>query len=231
MTLHLSNLDTQFDGKVLFHPSVLKSEAPRSLYSLGGKRLLDLLLVIFTAPVSVPLILLLAFLVALDGGRPFYTQMRVGWGGSSFRMWKLRTMVPDADAKLAAYLAANPKARREWDATQKLKNDPRITWLGRFLRKTSLDELPQLFNVFNGTMSLVGPRPMMPEQRRLYDNGFAYYRLRPGVTGLWQISDRNECRFVDRVRYDNDYERVLSLQTDFRILLATVRVVLRGTGY
>jgi lipopolysaccharide/colanic/teichoic acid biosynthesis glycosyltransferase len=200
-------------------------------YARRGKRLLDLVLVILAAPVAVPLILVLAALVALEGGRPFYSQMRVGRGGAAFRMWKLRTMVQEADALLAGHLARDPEARREWDATQKLKRDPRITRMGRILRKTSLDELPQLWNVLNGTMSLVGPRPMMLSQRALYASGFAYFRLRPGITGAWQVSDRNDSDFVDRVRHDDAYERGLSLAADLRILAATVRVVLRGTGY
>lgn len=235
MTLYVSDLTPDLapglDSKDLLHPSALLPQAPRGLYTAGGKRLLDLALVMLTAAFSVPLIAFLALLVALEGGRPFYSQLRVGLHGKTFRMWKLRSMVPDADARLEAHLAANPEARAEWNATQKLKNDPRITRLGRLLRKTSFDELPQLFNVLNGTMSLVGPRPMMLDQRALYTNGQAYYRLRPGITGLWQVSDRNDCDFVDRVRYDNDYERHLSLLTDARILAATVRVVLRATGH
>ncbi|MCE8469544.1 sugar transferase, partial [Rhodovulum sulfidophilum] len=129
------------------------------------KRVVDLTLVLLSAPFSVPLIALLALLVALDGHNPFYTQLRVGRNGRYFRIWKLRSMVPDADRILEAYLASNPAARREWNATQKLRHDPRITRIGRVLRKLSLDELPQLFNVANGTMSLVGPRPMMVKQQ------------------------------------------------------------------
>ncbi|MEM6421078.1 MAG: sugar transferase, partial [Pseudomonadota bacterium] len=161
---------------------------------------------------------------------PFYRQARLGRHGRVFRIWKLRTMVVDADARLEAYLARNPAARAEWDATQKLKHDPRITIVGRFLRKTSLDELPQLINVLTGQMSLVGPRPMMVNQRHLYD-GDSYYHLRPGLTGLWQVSGRNDCRFVDRVRYDNTYAARISFLTDLGVMLRTVGVVLRGTGY
>ncbi|TCM78981.1 sugar transferase [Rhodovulum steppense] len=192
--------------------------------------MLDLVLVILTAPFSVPLILFMALLVTTDGHRPFYTQLRVGRNGKAFRLWKLRTMVPDADRILEDYLARNPVARLEWTATQKLKRDPRITPVGRFLRKTSLDELPQLINVLNGTMSLVGPRPMMVAQKPFYP-GTAYYDLRPGITGLWQISDRNECDFVGRAPYDEQYHRVLSFWTDLVVLFRTVAVVLRGTGY
>ena len=122
------------------------------------------------------------------------------------------------------------EARREWDQTQKLKYDPRVTALGRFLRKSSLDELPQLWNVFTGDMSLVGPRPMMPNQRDIYP-GTAYYDLRPGLTGLWQISDRNNCTFAKRAEFDTEYERCVSLRTDVTILFKTVGAVARGTGY
>jgi exopolysaccharide production protein ExoY len=139
-------------------------------------------------------------------------------------------MVDDAEAKLEDHLAADSSARHEWDTTQKLKADPRITSFGRFLRRSSLDELPQLWNVLKGDMSLVGPRPMMPEQAPLY-SGEAYYTLRPGITGLWQVSERNATAFADRAHYDARYEQDLSLVNDLRILMATVRVVLRGTGY
>lgn len=186
-------------------------------------------MIILAAPLVLPVLGLLALLAMLDGGTPFYTQLRVGRGGKAFRMWKIRTMVPDADAQLKTYLAANPAARAEWNATQKLRNDPRITPIGRILRKTSMDELPQLFNVLTGSMSLVGPRPMMVDQEPLY-HGQAYFQLSPGITGLWQISDRNDCDFVDRVHYDETYGRTVSLITDLRILFKTVAVVLRGTG-
>ena len=165
----------------------------------------------------------------LDGHNPFYSQMRVGKNGRSFRMWKLRTMVPNADEMLESYLAEHPAARLEWNATQKLKRDPRVTWLGFLLRKTSLDELPQLWNVLNGTMSLVGPRPIMVNQRDAY-TGHAYFNLRPGLTGAWQVSDRNNCDFIDRVRYDDLYDNDLSFRRDFGIMLETLRVVARGTG-
>lgn len=136
----------------------------------------------------------------------------------------------DADARLAAHLAADPAMRAEWAESQKLKNDPRITAVGRFLRKTSLDELPQLWNVFKGDMSLVGPRPMMPQQRPLYP-GRAYYRMRPGLTGPWQVSDRNAGSFAGRAEYDTEYHRSMSFLRDFTILVLTFWVVLRGTGY
>jgi exopolysaccharide production protein ExoY len=200
------------------------------LYRTYLKRALDVAAVVAALPILVPLILLLAWLVRRDGGPAFYVQDRVGMNGRIFRLWKLRTMVPDAEARLAEHLARNSAARAEWLETQKLKNDPRVTRLGRILRKTSVDELPQLWNVLRGEMSLVGPRPMMPAQQALYP-GRAYYQLRPGLTGFWQISDRNETAFAGRAEYDSDYAARLSLLTDLGVLLRTVRIVLRGTGY
>ena len=200
------------------------------LYRNVGKRLLDVLLVMLGAPVVVVMVALLALVNALDGGRPFYTQQRIGRNGRVYTMWKLRSMVADADARLEAHLAADPAARAEWDSTQKLKADPRITAFGRFLRKSSLDELPQLWNVLKGDMSLVGPRPRMTCQRDLYP-GTDYYDLRPGITGPWQVSSRNDTTFADRARFDAAYNREISFVTDIRLLLATVRVVLRATGH
>ena len=139
-------------------------------------------------------------------------------------------MVPRADTLLEYHLRKNPEARREWDETQKLKRDPRITRIGCFLRKSSLDELPQLWNVLMGDMSLVGPRPMMVDQEALYP-GTAYFELRPGITGLWQISDRNASSFAERAKFDDRYLNSCSLSQDISILLQTTGVVLRGTGY
>lgn len=199
-------------------------------YRSAGKRALDVLLTLLAAPVLVSVVLLLALLVMTDGGRPFYRQLRVGRNGRVFSMWKLRSMIPNADAALAAHLAADPAARAEWDRTQKLKRDPRITRIGRLIRASSLDELPQFLNVLRGDMSLVGPRPMMPDQVDLYP-GRAYFALRPGITGPWQVSARNATSFADRARFDDTYHRTLSLGTDLRLLVATVGVVVKGTGY
>ena len=200
-----------------------------SMYRSGFKRVFDVTLVLLASLPVLLVVLTLALLVALDGGRPFYKQVRVGRNGRLYGMWKLRSMNPGADAVLARYLDDNPDARTEWDAAQKLRNDPRITRLGHLLRKSSLDELPQLWNVLTGDMSLVGPRPMMPEQRAIYP-GVAYYRLRPGITGPWQVSDRNESTFAARAQFDARYEQSLSLKTDVALLLSTVRVVVSGTG-
>ena len=199
------------------------------LYRRAFKRGFDILFVLATAPVVLPVVLLVALAVAFDGHNPFYAQRRVGLGGRVFRMWKIRTMVPDADATLERHLAADPALRAEWQHHQKLRNDPRITPLGRVLRKTSLDELPQFLNVLTGEMSVVGPRPMMLNQAALYP-GASYYALRPGVTGPWQVSDRNASSFAERARFDDSYHAALSLGGDLSLLARTVAVMLRGTG-
>ena len=219
--------------------SPLNSEEPqlvqvtpsgRGPYRRLFKRLLDVTAILMAVPVVVPVVAVAAVLVARDGGSPFYTQMRVGLGGRRFKMWKLRSMVCDADARMEAFLESDPAARQEWDSTQKLKADPRITRFGKFLRKSSLDELPQLWNVLIGDMSLVGPRPMMVNQQGLYP-GTAYYALRPGITGYWQTAGRNRTTFEARAEYDDAYEAELSLVTDVKVLAATVGVVVHGTGY
>ena len=229
MTLQLNELSDDFEMSSA--PVGLVNIAARSgLYRNYVKRLFDVAAVLSASLVVGPLILLLALLVASDGSNPFYWNERVGRRGRNFRMLKLRTMVPDADKMLEDYLSRNAEARLEWNSTQKLKTDPRITRIGRFLRKTSLDELPQLLNVLTGDMSLVGPRPMMPSQRPLY-HGLAYYSLRPGITGIWQVSDRNESAFSKRAEYDSEYDEKLTFGMDIWLLWSTVRVVLKGTGY
>lgn len=226
---HYSEIDGGLNGATY---AERMDRAPRrtGLYRGYFKRAFDILAVLLAAPFVLPVVLLMGLLVMRDGGSMFYTQARIGRGGKVFRIWKLRSMVVNADKKLEEYLASDPVARAEWNEHQKLKNDPRITAAGRLIRKTSLDELPQLWNVLRGDMSLVGPRPMMPDQKALYP-GRAYYRLRPGLTGFWQISDRNETSFAGRAAYDTQYARRLSLPTDVMVLCATVWVVVRGTGY
>lgn len=200
-------------------------------YRDGAKRVLDIAGVLALAPLAVPLIGVLWGLARCDGGPGLFAHGRVGQDGKEFRCWKIRTMVPDARTRLRAHLATDPDAMREWQQNFKLSNDPRVTRLGRFLRATSLDELPQLWNVWRGEMSLVGPRPV-PRDELLAYAGFerAYYLLRPGITGLWQVSGRNATTYEDRVRLDADYARRASILLDLGILWRTVGVVLRRTG-
>ncbi len=198
-------------------------------YASGLKRVLDFVVVVAALPFLVPFFAIIGALIAMDGHSPFFRQERVGLSGKRFSMWKFRTMVPNAEAILERYLAENPEARAEWETNQKLTNDHRITRVGRILRRTSADELPQLINVLLGEMSLVGPRPMMPCQQALYP-GHAYYRLRPGLTGSWQVSERHKSTFADRAIYDDSYEADLTFATDVSILAKTVGVVFRCTG-
>ncbi|WP_240722229.1 sugar transferase [Poseidonocella sp. HB161398] len=200
-----------------------------SLYRRSVKRVCDIAFVLCILPVIVPLILVFAAIVALDGSNPFFMQRRVGRDGRIFRLIKLRSMIPDAESRLLGYLAANPEAKREWDEMQKLSRDPRITPAGRFIRRFSIDELPQFFNVLAGHMSVVGPRPMLPSQRELYP-GRAYYALRPGITGFWQVSKRNDASFAERAHFDADYFHAMSLRTDLLVMFRTVGAVLRATG-
>ncbi|MCE8521790.1 sugar transferase [Ruegeria pomeroyi] len=200
------------------------------IYAAVGKRFLDVAFIVLSLPVSLLIIAFCALALRLEGGDAFYRQPRLGRDGKLFYILKLRTMVMDADAQLEKMLAEDPVMRAEWDATQKLKDDPRITPVGNFLRRTSLDELPQLWNVLTGDMSLVGPRPMMPDQLPLYGPAESYFALRPGITGLWQVSERNNSRFDYRSKVDADYARTVSLIGDLSLLLRTTSVVVRRTG-
>lgn len=200
-------------------------------YMARGKRALDIAIVLATLPMTLGIIAVAALLLWFDGGRPFYRQQRLGKGGREFSIWKLRTMVRDADVRLADYLARDPALRQEWETTQKLKKDPRITRVGAMLRATSIDELPQLWNVLKGDMSLVGPRPMMPEQLPLYGDATSYFALKPGITGIWQVSARNEHLFSYRAHFDTLYYATASLWGDLLLMVKTVGVVVRRTGY
>jgi lipopolysaccharide/colanic/teichoic acid biosynthesis glycosyltransferase len=193
------------------------------------KRPADLLAIIVALPIVVPFMAIIALLISLDGYSPFFRQERVGKDGRRFVMWKFRTMVPDAEEILQRHLDNDTHAQLEWKTKQKLSSDPRVTPMGKVLRRTSLDELPQLLNVFKGDMSLIGPRPMMPCQQALYP-GHAYYHLRPGMTGSWQVSERHTSDFAERAMYDDAYDAQLSMATDADILVKTISVVFRGTG-
>jgi exopolysaccharide production protein ExoY len=227
VTIHLGRSEFLLPARTALQEPLVPTQ--RSFYAVHGKRALDLVLVIASAPIWVLLVGLLAILVALSGGQPFYSQSRVGRNGHVFKLWKLRSMVPESEAILRYHLDADSTMRAEWDRTQKIANDPRVTRLGAILRRTSLDELPQLWNVVKGDMSLVGPRPMLPEQCHLYP-GKSYYSLRPGITGLWQISGRGRSAFAARSKYDHNYVRAISLSRDLKILAATIAVVFHCTG-
>lgn len=216
-------------GRIAADP--LRLPRPRPVYETWGKRGLDVVLASLALILSLPVLLALMAALWIEGGKPLFVQRRLGRDGRVFRMFKLRTMVLDAESRLATCLAADPLLRAEWDRTQKLKADPRITPLGRLLRKTSLDELPQLINVIRGDMSLVGPRPMLPEQLPLYRNPASYLRLRPGLTGLWQVTARNEESFDLRAAIDRRYARKVTLTRDLGIMAVTFGALWRATGY
>lgn len=207
--------------------TVAKATAP-PLAGLAVKRAIDIVGALTFFIVFGPLYVLVALCVCIGGGRPVhFCQMRLGRQGRSFRFYKFRSMVLDADRVLERHLAADPAARAEWDAYQKLENDPRILPVGRFLRQLSLDELPQFWNVLIGDMSLVGPRPCMERQRTLYGAAWEHYAtMRPGLTGLWQVSRRNQLTFAQRAELDIHYVEHWSLWLDCKILARTVRAVL-----
>lgn len=226
----MTNFSTNIDQLGLTKNGALSAEAIS--YEGLGKRLFDLVAVLLAMPVLLPLIGILAALVRLDGGPAFFAQERIGRGGRRFRCYKLRTMHVDAEEQLARLCAENPEIAEEWEVHQKLQHDPRVTWIGRILRRTSLDELPQFFNVLLGSMSLVGPRPFTVEQEGIYRNamGMAYFRMRPGITGPWQVMGRSTTTFVARVRFDERYYVGMSLMNDLWLCMKTFGVVLRRTG-
>jgi len=169
--------------------------------------------------------------IGLSGGAPIFGHARIGRYGRTFACFKFRTMVADAEGVLRRLLESDASARAEWERSYKLKDDPRITPIGAFLRRTSLDELPQLWNVLKGDMSLVGPRPIIEAELERYGDQVDYYlETRPGITGLWQISGRNDTGYEDRVALDSWYVRNWSLWYDLVILVKTVRVVLGREG-
>lgn len=197
-----------------------------------AKRYFDIAGAIFLFVVCLPAISLIAIVLSLCGGPVLFRHERVGRNGRSFGCLKFRTMVTDADSRLDALLREDPRARAEWEATRKLRDDPRTTWVGRFLRAFSLDELPQLFNVVAGDMSLVGPRPVTrTELSRYYGKAACFYvAVRPGITGPWQVSGRSDAGYDCRVALDIEYVRCPSLRTDLRILASTLRAVLHRRG-
>jgi lipopolysaccharide/colanic/teichoic acid biosynthesis glycosyltransferase len=204
----------------------------RAGWQPAAKRALDLLGAGLLLLLTLPAFLVIAALVRMDGGRVFYAHQRVGAGGRPFGCLKFRSMVMDADRRLAALLERDAAARAEWEATRKLKNDPRVTGIGRFLRATSLDELPQLINVLRGEMSLVGPRPVQPAELATFYGAAAqhYMMVRPGITGPWQVSGRNDTSYAQRVALDVGYVTHGTLLTDMKILLRTPIAVLARRG-
>jgi len=196
------------------------------------KRTLDIVLVILASPVLVPLFLAVAAAVRFSSPGPvLFSHRRIRKHGEFFSMWKFRTMCVDSAQVLEDYLEANPDARKEWRENHKLKRDPRVTRVGAFLRRMSLDELPQFWNVLAGTMSLVGPRPIVAAEVEKYGDNFdEYCKVKPGLTGLWQVSGRNEVSYEERVRLDCKYVHSWSLLADAKIMSRTLSSVVNQDG-
>ena len=196
------------------------------------KRVIDVTLVTLGSILVAPLCALIALWIRVDSFGPvLYSQWRIGRRGHKFRAWKFRSMVPNADQILKQHLSSDPALQAEWARDQKLRNDPRVTRSGRFLRRSSLDELPQLWNVLMGDMSLVGPRPIVEKEAERYGDAFeTYKRVKGGITGLWQVSGRNDVSYAERVNLDQFYVRNWSVWLDFCILFRTIAVVLFNKG-
>jgi Undecaprenyl-phosphate galactose phosphotransferase WbaP len=214
---------------------VLALEVRRNLlvrHSQWAKQGIDFLAGLVLSLITLPWMLLIWLALALEGqGSIIYGHERVGKGGRAFTAWKFRTMVRDADQVLERALAESPGLRREWNESQKLRVDPRLTKVGKFLRRLSLDELPQLLNILRLEMSLVGPRPIVREEIHKYGQAFELYKqVRPGLTGLWQVSGRSDLSYDERVRLDAYYVRNWSVWLDLVIILRTFLAVLTGLG-
>ncbi|QKV20541.1 sugar transferase [Oricola thermophila] len=193
------------------------------------KRVLDIVIATVALLSALPLMLVVGLVLKLSGGPVFFVHERVGFRGRTFGCLKFRSMVQNPDRALQDYLAANPEARTEWEETRKLRKDPRITFFGHVLRRSSIDELPQLINILRGDMSCVGPRPVTREELDLYgDKAPLYLQTRPGLTGLWQTSGRNRLSYDQRVALDSTYVREWSLLLDFIILFRTIHAVIRA---
>jgi exopolysaccharide production protein ExoY len=210
---------------------VLGDDASPSPRPVGGavKRALDILVAATTLVLLSPLLLVVALLIYATMGRPvLFPQTRLGYDGRTFSCLKFRTMVKDAEAALRSYLDSDPEAAREWLVRQKLKHDPRVTVVGRMLRRSSIDELPQLISVLLGRMSCVGPRPIVEAEIARYGRSWAdYKKTRPGLTGMWQVSGRNRLSYRRRVALDRCYVRRWSIWLDLWILIKTIPAVLR----
>jgi len=204
----------------------------RLFWNLGIKRFMDLGVVIFGGIIILPFLLLLSFLIKITSPGPvLYKHKRLGKDGKYFYAYKFRSMVVDADKKLQEMLKLNSEIKAEWEKNRKIHNDPRITALGRFLRRTSLDEFPQLINILKGEMSLVGPRPIVDAEVEKYGEDYSrIFSIKPGLTGLWQVSGRSDTNYLDRVAYDTYYLQSWSVWLDLWIIFKTFGVVIMGRG-
>lgn len=223
------------DLRILFSEKILMLNLRNNLsrwYNRLIKRLFDLFFTITGGILISPILLILAIIVAIDNrGRVIFAHRRVGRNGREFSCYKFQTMIPNAQEVLKEYLEKNPEARQEWEESFKLTNDPRVTKLGNFLRRTSLDELPQLWNVICGDMSLVGPRPIVKAEIPRYQKNIReYFMVLPGITGMWQVSGRSDTTYEERVAMDTWYVRNWSVWIDLMYLFKTVKAVLQSRG-
>jgi Undecaprenyl-phosphate galactose phosphotransferase WbaP len=217
-----------FDGVLGF----ATSHRLKMFWNLAIKRLMDIFIVGLGGLVILPFLLVIAGLVKLSSRGPvFYGHRRLGLDGKPFNALKFRSMVADADKKLESLLASDPKLKQEWETSQKLKDDPRVTKVGRLLRRTSFDEFPQLLNILKGEMSLVGPRPVTESEIEKYGENYGrVFSVKPGLTGLWQVSGRSDTDYTERVSYDTYYLQSWSVWLDLWILYRTPGAILKGRG-
>lgn len=228
-----SELDSLGDLRARRHGGTsFRRTNAKSMPSNTTKRCIDSVLAGGALVVLAPMIVMVVAILLVTQGRPiFHSHRRVGRNGVLFPCLKFRTMVKNGDEVLARHLDANPSLRAEWNATRKLKDDPRVTQFGKLLRKNSVDEIPQLLNVIRGEMSLVGPRPIVTGEAELYGAHFAdYIRVRPGLTGLWQVSGRSDTNYDTRVALDVRYVAEQSLWGDIVIMAKTIPAVLSSRG-
>ncbi len=237
MTKYLRKIPTLESGTSVFNVKESRVSAAENmstpfLSTRIYKRALDVVAAGSAIVLLSPVLAWVAIMVKIcDGGPVLFRHRRIGFGGQTFECLKFRTMKIDAELHLQEWLLKNPVAAEEWNATQKLKYDPRLTPIGKSLRRSSLDELPQLFNIFRGEMSLVGPRPVVAEEVPRYGRDIAhYYSVRPGLTGAWQVSGRNDVSYAERVRLDTEYCTTWSFTKDLAIMLKTVPVLFSGRG-
>ncbi|MFS4583423.1 sugar transferase [Phaeobacter sp. C3_T13_0] len=201
------------------------------IYATIGKRLLDLILALALLPTLIPVIATLWLVSRRDGGPGFFGHTRIGKDGTPFTCWKIRTMIHGAEEVLAEHLLTNAEAAAEWARDRKLTSDPRITSFGYFLRRSSLDELPQVWNVLRGDMSFVGPRPIVRCELSKYGTAASVYlSQKPGITGLWQVSGRNDVSYEQRVSLDVDYLKRRTFGFDLKLILLTGLSVVGCTG-
>lgn len=208
-----------------------QSGRSQGFYQRYGKRIFDVVGATVLLLLTAPIVVFAALLIVLTGEKPFFSHSRVGQNGRPFPCFKLQTMRSESKRLLRHIVRTNVLAAEEWETQQKLSHDPRITRLGRFLRKSSIDELPQLLNILRGEMSLVGPRPVTEDELRFYGPHLpAYLSLKPGLTGFWQVHGRGTTTYDERIWMDSSYADSVCFWVDFKLALQTASVIVKRTG-